>query len=62
MFRAMQASSSTLPREDGVIEGVEAADPSVFLTADIWCKTIATLAQVRCEKTCEAPERNPTLV
>lgn len=59
IFRAMQSSSpKILPKGSsvGAIEGVEGggeggegaetAAPSEFLTAEIWCKTITTLAQV----------------
>lgn len=61
MFRAMQSSSATILPEsssvgvvergegggDGGGEGAETTAPSEFLTAEIWCKTITTLAQVR---------------
>lgn len=61
IFRAMQLSSATiLPKGSGVGvveagagggeggEGAEKNVPSEFLTADTWCKTITTLAQVCC--------------
>lgn len=73
MFRAMQSSSATLLPKGGAIDGgsggeeaAAATAPSVFLTADIWCKTINALAQVGydrwCEEACEAPNRNAELV
>lgn len=59
-FRAMQGSSPTMLSKgssvgvveggDGGGEGGEGAEktvPSEFLTAEVWCRTITTLAQVR---------------